>query len=114
MIRKLILCLPLILLSNNLLAHGGKTHIMGTVMAVDARHVEVKTKEGKTVSILLGKDTKYQKGDLAAAFSDIQVGQRVFVEATGKVDKMTASEIHLAPAKQVKEQAAKKRQSAKP
>lgn len=115
MIRNLILCLPFILLSNNLLAHGGKAHIMGAVTAVDARHVEVKTKEGKTVSILLGKDTKYQKGNVAAAFSDIQVGQRVFVEATGKGDKMTASEIHLAaPVKQVKEQPAKKRQATKP
>lgn len=112
--RELSLSLLLILVSNSLLAHGGKTHIMGTVTAVDARHVEVKTKEGKTVSILLNNDTKYHQGTAAAAFSDIQVGQRVVVDATGKGDTMTASEIHLAPAKQMKGQEVKKRQPTKP
>jgi hypothetical protein len=112
--RELSLSLLLILVSNSLLAHGGKTHVMGTLTALDARHIEVKTKEGKTVSILLSKDTKYQKGNSTAAFSDIQIGQRVFVEATGKGDKMTASEIHLAPAKPEKGQEAKKRQSTTP
>ena len=112
--RNLGLSLLLILVSNNLLAHGGMTHIMGTVTAIDTRHVELKTKEGKTISVFLNKDTKYHQGKAVAAFSDIWVGQRVVVEATGKGDKMTASEIHLAPAKPVKAPEAKKRQLTKP
>jgi hypothetical protein len=108
--RKLCLSLLLILVSDSSLAHGGKTHIMGTLTAVDARHIEVKTKDGKTVSILLNKDTKYHRENAVAVFSDIQVGQRVVVDVTGKGDKMSASEIQLAPAKQVKGPEAKKSQ----
>ena len=112
--REVSLSLLLILVSNSLLAHGGMTHIMGTVTAIDTRHVELKTKEGKTVSVLLTKDTKYLQGNAAAALPDIKVGQRVVVEATGKGDKMTASEIHLAPAKQMTKPEGKKSQPTKP
>ena len=48
------------------LAHGRGTHVMGTVTALDAQYVVVQTKEGKTISILLKKGTKYRKGEAAA------------------------------------------------
>src|SRR3989442_10883094 len=34
-------------------AHGGGMHLMGTVADVDAQHVVVKTKDGKTQSVLV-------------------------------------------------------------
>ena len=76
-------------------AHGNETHVMGTVAALDAQHVVVKTKDGKTTSILLHKETKYHKGKAAATGADLKVGDRVVVHATGKGDTLTASEIHF-------------------
>ncbi len=85
-----------LLVSTALFAHGGHVHTMGTVSAIDSKHVEVKTQDGKTVSIALTPDTKYVKGKATAKFADIAVGTRVMVEST-KDDKeqLTAVEMQL-------------------
>ena len=88
----LALCLAL---AGPLLAHGGFTHVMGTVEAMDATHVEVKTKAGKVVSVKLSEATKFTKAGAAAAASDMQVGQRVSVEAKRKGEDLEASEVKL-------------------
>ena len=88
----LALCLALVA---PLLAHGGFTHVMGTVAAKDATHVEIKTKAGKVVSVKLGEATKYTKDGKAAAAADMQVGQRVAVEAKGHGTDLEASEVKL-------------------
>jgi len=78
-----------------LLAHGGFTHVMGTVTAMDATHVEVKTRTGKVVSVKLTEATKFVKSGKAAAASDMQVGERVAVEAKGHGDDLEAAEVRL-------------------
>jgi hypothetical protein len=78
-----------------LLAHGNYTHVMGTVTAMDADHVEVKTKAGKVVSVKLTDTTKFTKAGAAAAAKDMQVGQRVSVEAKPKGEDLEASEVKL-------------------
>ncbi len=65
------------------LAHGGHHHVMGTVTAVDATHVEVKTTEGKSKSVPIHSDTKFfkgSKGTMAGAASDLKVGTRVMID----------------------------------
>jgi hypothetical protein len=110
-----LLLIAILLISNAaVLAHGGKTHVLGTVTALDLNHVEVKTKEGQTGSILLSKDTKYYKADAAAVLSDLKLGDRVVIDLTGKGAKMTASEIRFASPKQAKSQEEKKPNSQKP
>lgn len=88
----LALCLAL---AAPLLAHGGYAHVMGTVTAMDATHVEVKTRDGKTTSVKLSDGTKYMKSGKAAAASDMQVGQRVAIEAKGHAPDLEAAEIRL-------------------
>jgi uncharacterized protein DUF5666 len=88
----LALCLALV---GPLLAHGGYTHVMGTVTAMDASHVEVKTRAGKVVSVKLRDATKYTKSGKAAAASDMQVGQRVAVEAKHSGADLEAEEVKL-------------------
>lgn len=78
------------------LAHEGKPHIMGTVTALDAQHMRVKTKQGKTISVRLNSETKYRKGKTTATSADLQAGDRVVVDVTGEGDKTTASEIRFA------------------
>ena len=88
--------LSVLFFHTSVLAHEGKPHVMGTVTALDARHVVVQTKEGKTTSILLKKETQYRKGETAATDADLKVGDRVVVDVTGKGDALTASEIRFA------------------
>jgi Domain of unknown function (DUF5666) len=79
-------------------AHGGGLHIMGTVADMDAQHVVVKTKDGKTQSVQVNDHTMYRKGKATASSADVQVGDRVVVHTTGKGDPLTAKEIHLSSA----------------
>lgn len=82
-------------------AHGGETHLLGTVTAQDARHIVVETREGETLSIRLNTETRYRQGEAAATGADLAVGARVVVEATKEGDTLTASEIRFAsPSKQ--------------
>lgn len=72
-------------------AHG-KGHVMGTVAAVDATHLEIKTKEGKTVTVTLNDKTKYKKGDAEGASADVKPGMKVSVHLA---DDGSAGEVHL-------------------
>jgi len=76
-------------------AHGGKTHVMGTVAALNADHVVVKNRDAQSSSIRVTKDTTYQKGEESATATDLKIGERVVVEVTGKEGDFTATEIRL-------------------
>ncbi len=85
-------------LPGSLLAHEGHKHKeMGTVVAVDASHVEIETKDAKKVSVLVNKETKYLRGKTLVTAKDIKVGERIVVTVVEKEGKKIASEILLAP-----------------
>ena len=70
----------LCLLAGLVTAHEGHGHkVMGTVAAVDAKHIEVSEKDGKKTLILLTPETTYKHGTMAADASHVAVGQRVVV-----------------------------------
>ncbi len=84
-------------------AHGGHDHVRGTVVAVDASHVEVKSGYGKTVSIALTPDTKFSKDNAAAKAEDLKVGSRVVIDTDKAGDSLQALEVKIgtpAPASQ--------------
>ncbi len=77
-------------------AHEGHTHtIMGTVMALDAKHVEVKTPSGETLSIALNAKTVVLREKRKASISDVQVGRRVVVDIGSGEDPLIAGEIQV-------------------
>jgi hypothetical protein len=80
-------------------AHGGHDHVMGTVKAVDlkAGTIEVETRDGTRVTVLVNDKTKYLRGTAAAAASDVVVDLRVVVDAGKEGGKVVAREIRLAP-----------------
>ena len=86
----------LVLGSNAVWAHEGHTHtIMGTVMARDAKHVEVKTPSGETLSIALNAKTVVLREKRKASISDVQVGRRLVVDIGSGEDPLIAGEIQV-------------------
>jgi len=76
----MVLTVLLVLLASSLaLAHGGHGHVMGTVAATAADHLDVKTKDGKVVTVPLAKATRYYLGKKKAGAADVKVGQKVVV-----------------------------------
>jgi len=83
-----------------LYAHAGHIHkIMGTVMALDAKHVEVKTPSGEVLSIAVTEKTSVVRAKKKITFSEVQVGRRVIVNIGDGEDPLIANEIELGAAK---------------
>jgi hypothetical protein len=63
-------------------AHEGHTHkVMGTVAAVRDTQLDVKTTDGKTVTVALNAKTTYRQGKVKADSTVLKVGERVVVDA---------------------------------
>src|SRR5262245_10043857 len=87
--------IAILTLSVSAFAHGGNPHLMGIVTVIDESRIEVKTTDGKTVSALLTKDTKYTKGKEPATHSDVKVGMRTVLHVEGKGERMTVHQVDL-------------------
>jgi hypothetical protein len=86
------------LLTNAVIAHGDKKHVMGTLEKVNADSVVVKTADGKSVEVKLASATMYVSRDgKSSKLSDLAVGQRVVIHATPEGDTLTADEIKFSP-----------------
>lgn len=82
-------------------AHGGKEHhkVMGTVLSIDATHIDVKTTKGTKVSVPLTANTMFMRGDAMAKSSDVKAGERVVIETT---EDGKAEHVRLPAAKKTK------------
>ena len=66
------------------LAHEGHGHkVMGTIAAVTATRLDVKTQDGKTVSVALELKTAFLRGTAKEDAKRLRVGERVVVDTTG-------------------------------
>ena len=78
-------------------AHEGHTHkVLGTVASVQGNHVEVKTTDGKSVTVMLDAKTKITRGKEKLDASAIKVGGRVSIDAMQEKDMMMAQAVKLA------------------
>ena len=102
---RLLMILTCLFISSASFAHGADQHVLGTIMAIDANHVEIKTTKGQLVNMRLNQQTQHKdqsnpKGDKKPA-----VGDRVVIMATKsekKGDKMLlATEIYFSSIKRV-------------
>jgi hypothetical protein len=79
-------------------AHAGHAHkVMGTITARHENHLEVKTKDGRIVTITLTDKTTYARGKQKVNDSALGVGDRVVIEVDGK-DGRTAKAVKLGTA----------------
>ena len=100
MLKRFASCLVMILLFAALLAAHGEP-VLGTVTAVGKDTVTIKDKAGKTVVIMLEKNTKYLINKKAATLADLKVGSRVSIDAHNdeKMKMLSAEEVEIgAPA----------------
>lgn len=78
-------------------AHEGHAHtIMGTVVAQRDGRLEVKTTDGKTLTIAVNAKTAVLRGKQKAALSGLAAGERVVVDVGNGKEPMIAREIKLA------------------
>lgn len=79
-------------------AHEGHAHkVMGTVTARHDNSVELKTPDGKTVTVVLNEKTTFARGRQKVDGALVKAGERVVVEVAGEKD-MTAKVVTLAAA----------------
>ena len=98
---RLILTLACLSISTASFAHGTDQHVLGTVTAIDARHVEVKTPKGGTVDVLVNKQTQFKEKSNPKGSNVPVVGDRVVIKATKDNKVLLATEIHFSAATRV-------------
>ena len=79
------------------MAHEGHMHkALGTVSSVDGPHVVVKTTDGKSITVMLDKETTVTRGKEKLDASAIKVGERVSVDYMEEKNMMMAHAVKLA------------------
>jgi hypothetical protein len=80
-------------------AHEGHAHkVMGTIATRQDNHLEVRTKDGKTVTITLNEKTSIVRGKEKADLEALKPGERVVVDVGNGKAPMTAREVKLGAA----------------
>jgi hypothetical protein len=98
---RLLLTLTCLFISTASFAHGTGQHVLGTVTAIDATHVEVKTSKGKTVDVQVNKQTRFKEKGNPKGANLPAVGDRVVIEATKDNKVLYAIEINFSSAARV-------------
>lgn len=99
MIARLLLVLTFLVMTATVFAHGTGQHVLGTVTAIDDKHIEVKTPKGATVSVKLTKQTRFKEKGNPKSTEPPVVGDRVVIEATKDNKVLTATDVHYSAAK---------------
>jgi uncharacterized protein DUF5666 len=98
---RLILTLTCLLISTPSFAHGTDQHVLGTIMAISATHVEVKTPKGQSVDVRVNKKTRFKDETNPKGANMPAVGDRVIIKATKDDKVLLATEIHFSAGKRV-------------
>jgi len=98
---RLIVTLTCLSISAPSFAHGTDQHVLGTIMAINATHVEIKTSKGQSVDVRVNKKTQYKDANNPKGANVPEVGDRVIIKATKDNKVLLATEIHFSAAKRV-------------
>jgi hypothetical protein len=99
MLYRLVLAALCMTLTSTALAHGTGQHVLGTVVAIDAKHLEIKTQKGTTVEVQINKQTRFKEKDRPKSTNLPAVGDRVVIEAIKDEKALTATEVHFSSMK---------------
>jgi hypothetical protein len=78
-------------------AHEGHIHkALGTIATVQGEHVSIKTTDGKTLTVMLNKETTVMRGKTKLDATALKVGERISVDYMEENKMMMAHAIKLA------------------
>ena len=92
-VRSALLIFALVSLPVAVTAHGTDQHVLGTVTAIDATHIEVKTPKGASVTVKVTDQTRFTSKAVKRPTGPPQVGDRVVIDVTREGTVMTATEV---------------------
>jgi uncharacterized protein DUF5666 len=98
---RLIVTLTCLFISAPSFAHGTDQHVLGTITAINATHVEIKTSKGQSVDVRVNKKTQYKDANNPKGANVPEVGDRVIIKATKDNKVLLATEIHFSAARRV-------------
>ena len=98
---RLIVIATCLFMSTPNFSHGADQHVLGTIMAIDANHVQVKTTKGQSVDLRINKKTQYKDEGNPKVPNVPEVGDRVVIKATKEGKVLVATEVHFSAAKRV-------------
>ena len=99
MLHRLILTACFLAVTSAAFAHGTGQHVLGTVVAIDGKHLEIKTQKGTTVEVQINKQTRFKEKDHPKSTNLPEVGDRVVIEAIKEDKSLTATEVHFSSMK---------------
>ena len=79
--------------------HGTGQHVLGTVIAIDATHIKVKTQKGASVSVNLTDKTTFSSKMLKRPSGRPEAGDRVVIEVMTEGNVITATEVQYSSPK---------------
>lgn len=79
-------------------AHGGAQHVMGTVTAVAADSITLRTANGAVQAVAYNGQTRFLKSGAPASAKDLRTGDRVVIEAEKRNGKMQAESVRFGQA----------------
>jgi hypothetical protein len=92
-VRSVLLAFALVVIPIVGMTHGTDQHVMGTVTAIDATHIEVKTPKGASVTVKVTDQTRFTSKAVKRPKGPPQVGDRVVIDVTRDGTVMTATEV---------------------
>jgi hypothetical protein len=98
---RLIVIATCLFMSTPNFSHGAEQHVLGTITAIDATHVEVKTSKGQSVNVRVNKKTQYKDQRNLKVANVPEVGDRVVIKATKDGKVLVATEVYFSAAKGV-------------
>jgi hypothetical protein len=97
-----IMFLGVLVLATPVSAEQGVQHVVGTVTAIDHKHIEVKTpNKAAPVSVKLTKSVQFKNKNNPASTNPPGVGDRVIIEATKDNKKLVATIVYYSTTKPV-------------
>ena len=96
--KRVVLAVSLILAAVPLrpaFAQAGGERLRGTILKAEATRLEVKARQGKTISVALTPGTKLFHKKAPATAAELKVGRKVVVQAVRKGETLEALEIKI-------------------
>jgi len=99
----------MLMMAGPVIAHEGHTHtVQGTVLQQDDHQMQIKTTDGKTVTVTLNAKTTILKGTQKAERAALVNGQRVVVDVGDGKTPLVAKSVKLGVVESTAKSTAKK------